>query len=119
MDDERARELLRAERSRIERALLTAQPEPGDELSDDDDELADRASDTYQAELDESQRIELGEQLRAVERAERRLEQGTYGRSVVSGEPIPDERLEVEPTAERTAAEQSAYEGRSTTRNPH
>ena len=31
---------------------------------------------------------------------------------VESGEPIPDERLEAFPTAERTAAEQARYEGR-------
>jgi len=31
-------------------------------------------------------------------------------RFVVSGEPIPDERLEAEPTAERTAEEQARFE---------
>jgi DnaK suppressor protein len=41
-----------------------------------------------------------------VERAEQRLADGTFGRSVESGEPIADERLEAFPTAERTAAEQ-------------
>jgi RNA polymerase-binding transcription factor len=111
MDQARARELLQAERARIEAQLRSAQAGPaGEELSDDDDEQADLATDTYQAELDETRRDELNEQLRAVERAEQRLEDGTYGRSVVSGEPIPDERLEVNPAAERTAAEQEAFE---------
>jgi DnaK suppressor protein len=110
MQTERARELLQRERARLEAALRAARGEPADELSDDDDELGDLASETYQAELDETRREDVESQLRAVERAERRLAEGTYGRSVESGEPIPDERLEVEPTAERTAAEQAAYE---------
>jgi DnaK suppressor protein len=111
MEEARARELLETERARIEAALRSAQAGPaGEELSDDDDEQADLATDTYQAELDETRRDELTEQLRALERAEQRLADGTYGRSVVSGEPIADERLEVEPAAERTAAEQEAFE---------
>ena len=47
----------------------------------------------------------LRERLAAIERAEKRLADGTYGLSVRSGEPIPDERLEVMPTAELTVAE--------------
>ena len=43
-------------------------------------------------------------------RAEARIAEGTYGRSVESGLPIPDERLEAEPLAERTVEEQSEYE---------
>jgi DnaK suppressor protein len=45
-----------------------------------------------------------------VERAEKRLAEGTYGLSVESGEPIPDGRLEIIPWAERTAEEQARYE---------
>jgi DnaK suppressor protein len=41
-----------------------------------------------------------------VARAEQRIEQGTYGVSVESGEPIPDARLEAIPWAERTAQEE-------------
>jgi RNA polymerase-binding transcription factor len=42
-----------------------------------------------------------------VERADERLAAGTYGLSVDSGQPIPDERLEAIPTAERTAEEEA------------
>jgi DnaK suppressor protein len=42
----------------------------------------------------------------ALERAEARLADGTYGLSTRSGEPIPDGRLEVNPTAELTVGEQ-------------
>ena len=45
-----------------------------------------------------------------MERAEERLKAGTYGVSVESGEPIPDARLEAQPTAERTIEEQERFE---------
>ena len=53
---------------------------------------------------------DLRNQLDAVGRAEDRIARGTYGRSVESGLPIPDERLEAEPLAERTVEEQRLYE---------
>jgi DnaK suppressor protein len=105
VDAEHARELLAAERARIERALAQLGHQDTGELSDQDD-AADRASDTYQDELDEGLSDDLRRELHAVERAEARLAAGTYGLSVVSGEPIPDERLEAIPTAERTVEEE-------------
>jgi DnaK suppressor protein len=53
---------------------------------------------------------DLREQLVAVGRAEERIAEGTYGRSVQSGLPIPDERLEAQPLAERTIEEQRLFE---------
>jgi DnaK suppressor protein len=104
MEPDRARELLTNERSRIEEALgaldgpLEAddQVEPGDLDSED----------LYQDEYDEGRRRDLQEQMAALERAEARLAEGTYGLSVESGEPIPDGRLEARPTAERTVEEE-------------
>lgn len=107
MDAERARELLAAERSRIEQALTDLSPAGGDELSHLDQHPADEGSELFEDERDSGIAQALREELAAVERAERRLEQGTYGLSVESGEPIPDERLEVMPTAERTVDEQT------------
>jgi DnaK suppressor protein len=105
MDEERARQLLEAERRRIERALAGVRREDDGELADQSDS-ANLAADLYQDELDEGFSDDLNEQLAALERAEARLEAGTYGLSVESGEPIPDARLEVLPTAELTADEQ-------------
>ena len=51
----------------------------------------------YQDELDQSRLDDLRDQLAAVERAEERLAAGTYGLSVESGLPIPDDRLEARP----------------------
>jgi DnaK suppressor protein len=107
MDPERAAELLRAERLRIERALVTRQHQDDGEEADDQDP-GNLASDLYQDELDEGLRSDLQAQLAAVERAEQRLAEGTYGLSVESGERIPDERLEIHPTAELTVDEERA-----------
>jgi hypothetical protein len=46
----------------------------------------------------------------ALQRAEARLAAGTYGRSVASGQAIPDERLEADPLAELTLEEAAAAE---------
>jgi DnaK suppressor protein len=110
MDPDRARELLRAERERIEQALAQKAPEKPDELSDVDQHLADEATDLYDEELDEGLSGDLGAELEAVERAEKRLADGTYGLSIESGAPIPDARLEANPTAERTVEEQERFE---------
>jgi DnaK suppressor protein len=109
MDLGRARELLRAERYRVERALSGLARQDDSEPADEYD-AANLAADLYQDEFDEGVEADLRDQLAALERAERRLDAGTYGVSVESGEPIPDERLEAFPTAERTAAEQERFE---------
>jgi DnaK suppressor protein len=106
MDPDRARELLAAERVRIERALAHLERQDTDEQEDDVD-LADVASELYQDEFDEGRADDLGEELAAVGRAEARLAAGTYGLSIESGKPIPDERLEAVPTAERTVEEEA------------
>jgi len=107
MEPERARELLAAERKRIERVLSRRRHEEDSEPADEFD-AANLASDLYQDEFDEGLGDDLREQLAAVERAEARLAAGTYGLSIESGDPIPDERLEILPAAERTADEERA-----------
>jgi DnaK suppressor protein len=108
MEPDRARQLLANERERIEQSIANlggSEPdgegertEPGDEGSED----------LYQDEFDAGRAEDFKEQLAAVERAEERLAAGTYGLSVESGKPIPDARLEVVPTAERTVEEEEA-----------
>jgi DnaK suppressor protein len=111
MDDERARSLLAQHRERLEK-LLADTTERGDEeeLSHADQHMADDAQFLADEEVDEGLREQLQAELEAIARAERRLDEGTYGRSVESGDPIPDERLEAVPWAERTAEEQTRYE---------
>ena len=107
MDAARARELLDAERRRIERTLSRLAHEDDGEPADEYDPT-NQAAELYQDELDQGLEEELREQLAAVERAEQRLVDGTYGLSVESGEPILDERLEALPAAERTSEEERA-----------
>ncbi len=105
MDPARAKELLVEERSRIE-ADIAAARRGGPEESDERREPGDYESEgLWQDELDAGLADDLKARLAAVERAEERLAAGTYGLSVRSGEPIPDERLEANPTAELTVAE--------------
>lgn len=106
MDPEHAQELLAAERRRIERVLARLGHEDTGEEADEEDP-ANLASELYQDELDEGLADDLREELAAVERAEARLAAGTYGLSIESGKPIPDERLEALPTAERTTEEEA------------
>ncbi|MGA8297095.1 MAG: hypothetical protein WB770_08650 [Acidimicrobiales bacterium] len=107
MDEQRARKLLGAERRRVaalldETAAAGAEDregalEPGD-MTDPAEPLV---SEVDQGEL-ESQ---LRQRLETIDRAEKRLDAGTYGRSVRSGLVIPDQRLEADPAAELTVEE--------------
>ena len=111
MDLERARKLLKAERERIENELAALRsPRDDGELSNIDQHTADSGTELFEVERDQSLIGRLQHDLEAIERAERRLEEGTYGTSIESGEPIPDGRLEAMPWAERTAEEQSKYD---------
>ncbi len=104
MDADRARELLETERERIERALARlGRNQDGDA---NDTNPGDLGTDLFQDELDAGLSEDLREQLAALDRAEQRLADGTYGLSIESGEPIPDERLEIVPTAEYTVDEE-------------
>jgi DnaK suppressor protein len=114
MNEARARQLLSRHRERIERSLaeLARTDRDDDELSHLDQHPADEATELFEDELDEGLAERLRTELAALERAEQRLEKGTYGLSIESGEPIPDARLEAIPWAERTAREQERYEHR-------
>ena len=78
MDPDRATELLRLERERIESAIADLSSRGAGE----EDEPGERDSEgLYQKEFDEGRAGDLREQLEAVERAEARLDEmiGTYG----------------------------------------
>lgn len=108
MDRERAQERLAAERARVERELAGIGPQEAEEQPED---TGDQADDLDQAGKDEAIREQLQRTLEAIERAEQRIEDGTYGKSVISGEPIPDERLEALPWADRLVAEEPGGRG--------
>jgi DnaK suppressor protein len=107
MDHERARALLRDERDKVQHLLDGAgRAGRADREAIDDDSGSSDAGEllTSQA-ADDALTSELRERLAALDRAEQRLEAGTFGRSIVSGQMIPDERLEADPAAELTVDE--------------
>jgi RNA polymerase-binding transcription factor len=112
MDPDRARELLSRERERIENELRALRGDRGEELSSVDQHTADAGSELFENERDQSVIDRLERELEAIARAEQRVEDGTYGLSVESGDPIPEARLEAIPWAERTADEQARFEPR-------
>lgn len=107
MDDNRARQLLRDERLRVE-DLLNAQGST--QLNDRDGanesgDMSDSSESLVSEGTDDAIAVNLSLRLEALDRAEARLDNGTYGLSVKSGAAIPDERLEADPAAEFTVDE--------------
>jgi DnaK suppressor protein len=110
MDESRARAMLRAERAEVAallretEAAVKIEEQPPDSATDYGDEglpLTEEATDEAVAD-------QLRSRLSVIDRALGRLEAGTYGRSVLSGKPIPDQRLEADPAAELTVEEARA-----------
>ena len=79
--------------------------------ADQEGDMYDSAEPLTTEGTDDAVRAELEDRLAAVGRAEQRLAAGTYGVSVRSGQPIPDERLEADPTAELTVEEAAEAPG--------
>ena len=113
MDNARATELIAAERARVTDELSRLEAEFRPDASDtaaEENTAGDGAVDITERTRDLERIDALRLELAAVERAEARLAEGTYGISIESGQPISDARLERIPTAERTADEQREFE---------
>lgn len=112
IDHARAQQLLARERERIESALADLERDRRGDLEEIEraTDPADDAEVIESEEVDDALAAQLREELAAVERAEQRVEEGTYGLSVETGEPIPLGRLEAIPWAERTAEEQERFD---------
>jgi DnaK suppressor protein len=104
-----ARELLRAERARVEGLLEDAVRSGLDDRStaSEPGNRTDSAEPLTSELTDDAVAAGLRDRLEAIGRAERRLEERTFGRSVRSGAPIPDDRLRADPAAELTVEEAS------------
>lgn len=107
MDDERARRLLDRERQQTQQQLsqLLGEGEADRAAANEPGDMFDSAQPLTQQESDDAVIVQLRNHLDAIDRAEKRLELGTYGLSVLSGQRIPDDRLESDPTAELTVQE--------------
>jgi len=107
MDEQKARTLLEGDRHQTQRRLkqLLGEGQADRVAADEPGDMFDSAQPLIQQGTDDAVIEELHAHLDAIDRAERRLEAGTYGYSVRSGLPIPDDRLEDEPAAELTVEE--------------
>jgi DnaK suppressor protein len=108
IDQDHAHELLARARARVEASLAGLQRDLQGERAEIETatDPADDAELIEEEQVDDALAAQLRRELEAIERAEARLREGTYGLSVESGEPIPAERLEAIPWAERTAVEE-------------
>ena len=107
MDQAQARALLDGERARLQRLLQAETGEPqAAELGDEVDDADRRNAEETGMAVDQLLRTRWA----ALQRAEARLAAGSFGRSVRSGQAIPDERLEADPLAELTVEEAAAAE---------
>ena len=112
MDPDEARALLTRERQRIESAIAALHQDITANAGDEDErDIGAGAARMQDEEIDLGLLEQLGSERDAIARAEQRLAAGTYGLSVESGEPIPDQRLALIPWAERTVEEQAKLDG--------
>jgi len=107
MEPAKAKTLLDAERVRLEQLLAQMDQESGNDrtAANQEGDMFDSAEPLTTEGTDDSIKTGLQDRLAAVERAEQRLADGTYGVSIRSGQPIPDDRLEADPAAELTVEE--------------
>jgi DnaK suppressor protein len=112
MDNDEARARLLAERAEVEDLLQfterAGQQDRDAEIDAEPGDIEDAAQPLTAEGLDDSVAETLRERLAALDRALQRLDDGSYGRSVRSGQPIPAERLEADPAAELTVEEAQA-----------
>jgi len=110
MDESRARALLRAERAEVASLLRQTEESVSEEqqATDIPEDFGDAGLPLTEEAAEEAVADQLRDRLAAIDRALARIEAGTYGRSVLSGKPIPEQRLEADPAAEVTVEEARA-----------
>ena len=106
MDADRARDVITKERARIEALVREREAEgisaeaEGEQLSElaaYDQHQADLGTETFEREKDFSLLEQLEAELDELDRALRKVDEGTYGRCEACGQEIPAERLEAMP----------------------
>ena len=95
--------------------LTEAHPTPTDpiEISEGPQEFEETNIDFTETQQEQSIEYNENALLTLVQAALQRIEDGTYGKSVVSGKPIPETRLEAIPWADRTVEEEEQAEERN------
>jgi DnaK suppressor protein len=111
VDQQRERLLgLRDELVRIREGMAADEEDLGETEGDTTLDSGDLSQDMFTREMDASIGEQAERRLGEVDRALRKIEEGTYGLSDESGEPIPKGRLEAVPEAARTVDEQQRFE---------
>lgn len=109
------RERLEKEREGLVRVVRGVEEDNRERAEDEGDftehDSGDMSQSLFTRELDETVGQQAEQRLKEVERALRKIEEGTYGLSDESGEPIPRGRLEAMPEANYTVEEQRRREG--------
>lgn len=83
--------------STIRERLMVPQLDSGGEIGLTDQHPADAASETESRELDMTRQRMLESRIDRARKALARIDDGTYGKCIVCGEQIPEERLEAVP----------------------
>jgi DnaK suppressor protein len=107
MDEQRARELLNAERTKLQQLLRDSEIDALADraAADEPGGFSDSAQPLTTEGTDDAITASIRDRLAKIDRAEHRLDAGRFGRSIRSGRPIPDDRLEADPAAELTVDE--------------
>jgi DnaK suppressor protein len=101
---------LREELVRIKEGVADDERDLGEAEGNTTLDSGDLSQDIFTREMDASIGEQVERRLGEVDRALRKIEEGTYGLSDESGEPIPRGRLEAIPEATRTVEEQQRFE---------
>lgn len=108
------KERLQSLREELLRIMRVAEEDERTRTEQDADftehDAGDMSRDIFDREIDATIVEQVEQRLEIVERALQKIEEGTYGLSDVSGEPIPRGRLEAIPEAIRTVEEQQRFE---------
>ncbi len=121
IDIQKMKERLEAKRAELQESIRSqteAYPAPVGpvELSDEAMEFEDRAADFLEMQKEQSLLVNEQALLTEVQNALKRIEDGTYGRCIDCGLPIPEKRLEAIPWAARCVQDQERLEQRNLSR---
>lgn len=100
----------KAELERMQREAQEVARERSQEYQDTQADSGDESQYLFEREVDATLSQQFGQELEDVNRALEKIEEGTYGLSDRSGEPIPRGRLEAMPEALYTIEEQQRRE---------
>jgi len=107
------KERLQSLRDELLRILRAAEEDERSRTEQDADftehDSGDMSRDIFDREIDATIVEQVEQRLEIVDRALQKIEEGTYGLSDASGEPIPRGRLEAVPEAIRTVEEQQRF----------